>query len=715
MQRANILAVSSSSALTCYAAGYVVSTMLLGTWAALQHNASTRLLGRVSSLALVTPSRVFRTRVCAIRPNAFNSNHACSPLPRFSSYRAVHFSSWRARLRSRSDGINHYLKKNKKSKKTTRNYYENKKPERQQAGTVETTPEPVVIQPSANFSRASLSTPPLRGPSTPFPQGELKQVVIGLGKIALLLGAAGITSLYTISYLLANKLGHSLEDYYEAQGKPEWLIPKLMAVHGTELLVAAAVANYMALRTVMEKMNLLKFVHAGNLKWGSSNMLLTGAIGISALFFFQTLHATYAYVKYDGTSPLGEDPEMVMMVATGDWSVNAGVGVIGPMLEELAFRGVIFRDVARMAGFPAAYLISAVGFGLIHDEENSDKVPVCIMAGALLCWAFHATGSLAVPIAMHMFINSIQVYFASLTRPGDPAESREPVAREARIARLQQYYTINDWIEDVLMFLLKRVTNPETKAKPGQPALVQAGGQGPTPRFEAAINKLRTELQTRYGTGACKDHCWLALSLAYLEILTGNWLNFQAATCMLLGADATVNLQNINPSYTSPPICNAPSKRKKGANKPSVTSGKGEVQFTLREQMEAALQYSVNENDTLMLPGGIACYLGEIEGIMFFRLTDPDTHVQSSYFVDPFLKLLWKQDSCRLSNEAFASRWNETVLPYLEDYVTATSRKYQLCSSEAQDQSCFTRTMLRIALVNSYGVHSLLKEHGIDI
>ncbi len=105
-----------------------------------------------------------------------------------------------------------------------------------------------------------------------------------------------------------------------------------------------------------------------------------------------------------------------IMVALGDAVIVPGKHFVfssmtvlpvlfAPVMEELLFRGIIFRIVEEMYGTLVALLVSGAFFGFAHySNPNSGLLPalfIAIEAGLLLGMAYVATRSLWLPIGMH--------------------------------------------------------------------------------------------------------------------------------------------------------------------------------------------------------------------------------------------------------------------------------------------------------------------------
>lgn len=85
----------------------------------------------------------------------------------------------------------------------------------------------------------------------------------------------------------------------------------------------------------------------------------------------------------------------------------AGVG-IGPIVEEVIYRGVLFQGLRQRVGLWPAMGLSAIVFGLVHLLAPFYIVILAIF-GFWLAGAFHRTGSLVVPIVGHATFNAIQL------------------------------------------------------------------------------------------------------------------------------------------------------------------------------------------------------------------------------------------------------------------------------------------------------------------
>lgn len=85
------------------------------------------------------------------------------------------------------------------------------------------------------------------------------------------------------------------------------------------------------------------------------------------------------------------------------------VCIIGPLSEELLFRGGMLGSLLRSQSAWKAIAWSSFAFALIH--ANPVQMPAAFCLGILLGWAYVRTKSLMAPLLIHIFNNSLAVTF----------------------------------------------------------------------------------------------------------------------------------------------------------------------------------------------------------------------------------------------------------------------------------------------------------------
>ena len=93
----------------------------------------------------------------------------------------------------------------------------------------------------------------------------------------------------------------------------------------------------------------------------------------------------------------------------GSWLGIIAIALVGPILEEMLFRGAITAELLKAYSPKKAIIYSALIFGIFHI--NPAQVLNAFLLGLLLAWLFFKTRSLIPCILIHILNNSLSVYF----------------------------------------------------------------------------------------------------------------------------------------------------------------------------------------------------------------------------------------------------------------------------------------------------------------
>lgn len=93
-----------------------------------------------------------------------------------------------------------------------------------------------------------------------------------------------------------------------------------------------------------------------------------------------------------------------------NWGGILYICLLGPVMEELVFRGAITRELLRRYRPGVAIVVSALFFGLIHF--NPAQTVNAIPLGVLLAWLYWRTRSLVPGIVYHVLHNSLSTWLA---------------------------------------------------------------------------------------------------------------------------------------------------------------------------------------------------------------------------------------------------------------------------------------------------------------
>lgn len=86
------------------------------------------------------------------------------------------------------------------------------------------------------------------------------------------------------------------------------------------------------------------------------------------------------------------------------------ITLLGPVLEELLFRGAITKILLRKYDPRTAILLSGLVFGIFHI--NPAQVVGACLSGFLLAWLYYRTGSLIPGMLIHILNNTLSVYLS---------------------------------------------------------------------------------------------------------------------------------------------------------------------------------------------------------------------------------------------------------------------------------------------------------------
>ena len=95
------------------------------------------------------------------------------------------------------------------------------------------------------------------------------------------------------------------------------------------------------------------------------------------------------------------------ILALPAWQVIISIGIFGPFVEEIVFRGVLLQSYQRTGRIVGSIILSAVLFGLIH--LNFNQFAYGAVMGVMLALLVEATGSVWSSLIAHGIFNSIEV------------------------------------------------------------------------------------------------------------------------------------------------------------------------------------------------------------------------------------------------------------------------------------------------------------------
>lgn len=128
--------------------------------------------------------------------------------------------------------------------------------------------------------------------------------------------------------------------------------------------------------------------------------VLSLVMAISALFAFDMLFQVL---------DIPDIFEQQFQDMTKSWAGFIGICIVGPIMEEIMMRRVIMTEISKVTGHVWwGIIISAAIFAVIHG--NPIQMVFALPAGIIFGWLYHKTGSLFVPICIHIINNTISFF-----------------------------------------------------------------------------------------------------------------------------------------------------------------------------------------------------------------------------------------------------------------------------------------------------------------
>ena len=140
-----------------------------------------------------------------------------------------------------------------------------------------------------------------------------------------------------------------------------------------------------------------------------------GYLGAKALGELVGILTLLVYPEFSNVN----DQTIVSMLREDSQLIIWGTVLLVPVVEELFFRGLIFRNLWSK-NHVAAYLVSMGLFSLLHvagyiGAYSPMHLLMCFVqylpASFCLCWCYCQTGTIITPIIMHALTNAMSVYY----------------------------------------------------------------------------------------------------------------------------------------------------------------------------------------------------------------------------------------------------------------------------------------------------------------
>jgi membrane protease YdiL (CAAX protease family) len=189
------------------------------------------------------------------------------------------------------------------------------------------------------------------------------------------------------------------------------LIQKPLLLLLSQLLIYIAVAAYMIL--LVEGKYHARFWPAIRWNWPRSawKLLLLGGALLFSLNFLQLFLPMPKDTPFEKLFAHPRDAYLISLLAV----------TLGPLMEELFFRGLLYPVLARRLGVAWGIVLTALPFGLIHMQQYGyawGAVLVIFLVGVVCTAVRAATKSVGASFLVHVGYNGTQMLIAIVATSG---------------------------------------------------------------------------------------------------------------------------------------------------------------------------------------------------------------------------------------------------------------------------------------------------------
>ena len=133
-------------------------------------------------------------------------------------------------------------------------------------------------------------------------------------------------------------------------------------------------------------------------------------------------------------------------------------GIVAPIVEELIFRGLVYRRTKKMTGTIAAAILSAALFGVFHG--NWVQAPYAFIIGIVAVFVYEKFKSIVAPIMLHMSANILSVLIMTMTSSDTPTVDSLNISTLSYVSSLIIFIFITGVLAAVFGVIIWNKVNP---------------------------------------------------------------------------------------------------------------------------------------------------------------------------------------------------------------------------------------------------------------
>ena len=266
-------------------------------------------------------------------------------------------------------------------------------------------PQPLSSETQLSAPPVTYLFPPLEIPP-PLPTPKAGENPVWSGWDVLLIAALTLGTIFLVQLiiiLIALRFVYPRENWIEVAQKP---VLALLS----ELLAYAVVAIYMIL--LVEGKYHARFWPAIRWNWPGLSGFSFAGVGVLMLGF----DALGRFLPMPKTTPFDQ-----FFARPSDAYLTVAFAItLGPLMEELFFRGFLYPVVARRLGAFWGILLTALPFGLMHylQYRSWSAVLIIILVGVVLTTVRAVTKSVASSFLAHVGYNGTLMILAAVATDG---------------------------------------------------------------------------------------------------------------------------------------------------------------------------------------------------------------------------------------------------------------------------------------------------------
>lgn len=135
-------------------------------------------------------------------------------------------------------------------------------------------------------------------------------------------------------------------------------------------------------------------------------VVIWSIIGIFMALFGQSIVNIFQMLVL-GIEPGSENTQNIMQIARSAPAFIIVVAIIGPILEEIVFRKIIFGEIYKRTNFLVGGLVSGLIFAAVHNDFQNTLVYLTI--AFVFAFVYVQSKRIIVPILAHATMNAIVV------------------------------------------------------------------------------------------------------------------------------------------------------------------------------------------------------------------------------------------------------------------------------------------------------------------